>query len=154
MLFKSRGRIASQVRILWGDRSQEPWILATNLPEVSGWEYAQRMWQEESFRDLKSYGWQLEDTQFDAPDRLARLWIMLVTTYVWLVFWGDDLEQQGLTHPRTARPDGTLVRRLSLFQEGLLAFENHFCPLRIQCRPLSPARGVGGPNQRLPKNQR
>lgn len=131
LIFSTQGRVPSEVRVLWGDKAQEPWVLVTNDPRLDGWEYAQRMWQEESFRDLKSYGWQLEDNRFDDPARLARLWIILVVTYVWLILWGDALERQGLTQPRTLRPDGSLVRRWSLFREGLHAFEEHFCPLRL-----------------------
>lgn len=123
LVFKTAGRIPAQVRVLWGVDSKEPWALVTNDPAVSGWEYAQRIWEEESFRDLKSYGWQLEQNCFDDPDRLAQLWLILVVAYVWLVFWGHQLELQGATQFGKILPDGSYVRRWSLFREGLHAFE-------------------------------
>lgn len=130
LVFKSQA-VPAQVRVLWGHQAKEPWGLVTNDDTISGWEYGQRMWQEESFRDLKSYGWQLEETQFTEPDRLARLWIILVVAYVWLILWGRELEQRGLTQPPSRREDGRLVRRWSLFREGLHAFEEFICQLRI-----------------------
>jgi hypothetical protein len=60
IVFKQRGRIPGHVRVLWGQRAQDRWALVTNDPTLTGWEYAQRMWIEEAFRDLKSHGWQLE----------------------------------------------------------------------------------------------
>jgi hypothetical protein len=49
--------------------------LHTNDPALTGWEYAQRMWIEAAFRDLKSHGWQVEQALCADPDRMARLWI-------------------------------------------------------------------------------
>jgi hypothetical protein len=41
-VFKKRGRIPAQVRVLWGHHAQDRWALVTNAPLVGG-EYAQRM---------------------------------------------------------------------------------------------------------------
>lgn len=128
LVFKTRGRIPANVRVLWGTEAQEPWSLVTNDPSLTGWEYAQRVWIEEAFRDLKSHGWQLCDTRFTDPDRLAKLWFLLVLAYAWLLFWGKALEDAGLTEPKKRLPNGSLVRRLSLFTEGLYAFEQSFHP--------------------------
>ncbi len=55
--------------------------MVTSDPYLTGWEYAQRMWIEEAFRDLKSHGWQVEDSDLTDPERMARLWIILVVAY-------------------------------------------------------------------------
>jgi hypothetical protein len=60
----------------------------TNDPALSGWEYAQRMWIEQAFRDLKSHGWQVESACVSDPQRMARLWILLVVAYAWMLLLG------------------------------------------------------------------
>lgn len=121
-VFKKRGRIAGHVRVLWGEQAQERWALVTNDPTLTGWEYAQRMWIEAAFRDLKSHGWQVEHTHCDIPDRMARLWILLVVAYGWMLVLGTAVVTVfGGAAPKR-RPDGSWVRRWSLFREGRQAF--------------------------------
>jgi hypothetical protein len=92
LVFKHRGRIPAHVCVLWADHARQAWALVTNDPHLSGWEYAQRMWIEEAFRDLKSHGWQLEDATLVCPERMAHLWVILVVTYAWLLLWGSALD--------------------------------------------------------------
>jgi hypothetical protein len=110
------------VRVIWREGGQEPWALVTNDPLLTGWEYAERMWIEEAFRDLKSYGWDVEQASLDAPERMSRLWIILIVAYAWMLLWGAVLEAAGQTYPLKRRKDGTWVRRWSLFREGRQAF--------------------------------
>jgi len=118
LVFKKRGRIAGHVRVLWGEHAQERWALVTNDPRLTGWEYAQRMWIEEAFRDLKSHGWQLEATTLTDPQRMTHLWIFLVVAYAWMLLLGAAVLAQGYAaYPKRCQ-DGTLVRRWSLFREG------------------------------------
>lgn len=124
-VFKKRGQIPAHVRVLWRPNSQEPWALVTNDPALSGWEYAQRMWIEEAFRDLKSHGWDCEQAALTDPHRVARLWILLVVAYAWMLLWGCYAQAHGLTQPTKRRKDGSRVRSISLFQEGRCAFLNH-----------------------------
>ena len=121
-VFKKRGHIPAHVRVLWGEAAQDRWALVTNDPALTGWEYAQRMWIEQAFRDLKSHGWQLESAALTDPDRLARLWIVLVVAYAWMLLWGAALVAQGATAKLKRCPDGSFVRRWSLFREGWQAF--------------------------------
>ena len=130
LVFKKRGRVPGHVRVVWGYQAKEAWALATNDPALSGWEYAQRMWIEEAFRDLKSHGWQLEQALLDCPERMERLWILLVVAYAWLLIWGKQLELAGLTAGPKRLTDGTWVRRYSLFREGRQAFLTYSTPLR------------------------
>ena len=121
-VFKKRGRIPAHVRVLWAAHAQDKWALVTNDPTLSGWEYAQRMWLEEAFRDLKSFGWQLEEAWLESPPRIAHLLIVLVVAYGWLLLWGHALEIQQATARPKKRKDGSSVRRWSLFREGRQAF--------------------------------
>lgn len=118
-VFKQRGRIAGHVRVLWGQQAQERWALVTNDERLTGWEYAQRAWIEPAFRDLKSHGWQVEQACLADPQRMSHLWILLVVAYVWMLVLGAALDQ---TTALRRRPDGTFVRRWSLFREGRHAF--------------------------------
>jgi hypothetical protein len=122
LVFKKRGRVPSHVRVLWGNHSKDKWALVTNDPTLTGWEYAQRMWIEAAFRDLKSHGWQLEQADLSDPLRVAHLWIFLVVAYGWMLLLGAALFAQGLTASLKRKADGSFVRRWSLFREGRQAF--------------------------------
>jgi hypothetical protein len=122
LVFKKRGRIPAHVRVIWRQGGQEPWALVTNDPSLSGWEYGLRMWIEEAFRDLKSQGWNLEQASLACPERMERLWMILVVAYAWMLIWGAQLEAQGLTSSLKRRKDGSVVRTWSLFREGRQAF--------------------------------
>lgn len=122
LVFKQRGRIPAHVRVLWGHDAHERWALVTNDPALTGWEYAQRMWIEQAFRDLKSHGWQVEAAAITDPDRMACLWIVLVVAYTWMLLLGAAVVAQGLSLPLRRRPDGSFIRRWSLFREGRQAF--------------------------------
>lgn len=122
LVFKQRGHIPGHVRVLWGTHAQDRWSLVTNDPTLNGWEYAQRMWIEEAFRDLKSHGWQIEQALSHPPERMARLWILLVVAYAWMLFFGAAVVATSGGIALKRRPDGSYVRRWSLFREGRLAF--------------------------------
>ena len=124
-VFKQRGRVPAHVRVLWGRDAQERWALVTNDPKLTGWEYAQRMWIEEAFRDLKSHGWQVEQTQFTCPERMERLWILLVVAYTWLLIWGQAVVSTKQHIGLKRQKDGSYIRRWSLFREGWLAFKRY-----------------------------
>lgn len=122
VVFKQRGRVPAHVRVLWGEHAQERWALVTNDPTLTGWEYAQRMWIEEAFRDLKSHGWQVESVALPSAERIERLWIILVVAYTWMLLWGQALAARNQTARLKRRPDGSYGRRWSLFREGRQAF--------------------------------
>lgn len=121
-VFKKRGRIPAQVRVIWGETAQERWSLVTNDPTLTGWEYAQRMWIEEAFRDLKSHGWQVEDAALSDPERMTHLWIFLVVAYAWMLLLGQAVVASGAGARPRRRADGTQVRRWSIFREGRQAY--------------------------------
>ena len=126
-VFKNRGRIPAHVRVLWGAGAHEPWALVTNDERLTGWEYAQRFWIEESFRDLKSHGWQVEQAALRCPQRLERLWILLVVAYTWLLLWGCALTDARRRCLKRGK-DGSRLARWSFFRLGwqdFIAYSSH-----------------------------
>lgn len=122
LVFKRHGRVPAHVRVLWAEDATEPWALVTNDARLSGWEYAQRNWIEQAFRDLKSQGWQVEKVLVTCPHRLSQLWIILVVAYGWMLLWGISLQAAGLTLAKKRTATGGRVRQWSLFREGRMAF--------------------------------
>ena len=111
-LQKARTHSRSCARFV-GRKACDRWALVTNDPRRRR-EYAQRMWIEEAFRDLKSHGWQVEASSLTDPERMARLWIVLVVAYAWLLLLGRAVAARSRRSAQ-APPDGTSVRRWSLF---------------------------------------
>ncbi len=105
------------VLIYWQKGEQQPWCLATNLPDASLTlrYYRRRMWIEEMFGDFKKHGFDLENTMLRNSPRLSRLTLAVAFLYVWLLSVGDRTIRTGLRHfvDRKDRRD------LSLFQIGL-----------------------------------
>lgn len=122
LIFKQRGRIPAHARALWRDGYDEPWALVTNDPRLTGYEYAQRNWQEQSFRDLKSGGWQWAHSRVWHPERMARLMMILVVAYGWVIGLGCYAVHHQRVRGLIRRPDGTSRRQWSLFKEGLQFF--------------------------------
>ncbi len=126
LIFKKRGRIPAYARAVWSDGYNEPWALVTNDEQLTGLEYAQRNWQEQCFRDLKSGGWQWSTSQVRRPDRMARFMMILVVAYAWVLGLGSyAVHWQRTRH--LIQPTGETFRRRqwSLFKEGLQLFTDY-----------------------------
>ena len=121
-VFKKRGRIPAHVRAIWDDGCAAPWILVTNDPSLSGREYGRRNWQEQSFRDLKSGGWNWSRSFVRCPQRMTRLIAILVIAYAWTLSMGCRAVEQGQVRSLTRCKKGELRRQWSLFKEGLQYF--------------------------------
>jgi len=100
----------------WAHGEDDPWLLATNLPDRQSARrvYAQRMWVEEMFGDLKDHGFDLEATHLRHFLRLSRLTLAICLLYVWLVLRGQRVIQTG----QRAWVDRRERRDLSLFRIG------------------------------------
>lgn len=106
-------------------------------------EYAQRMDIDESFRDDKSGGFDLEHTRLQHPERLERLLLAVALATLWCHELGEQVLAQGETARREIDPGAK--RELSLFQLGLRwlkrclaqglarlpAFIAHLSPLKL-----------------------
>src|SRR5271157_377161 len=101
----------------WEVGEEEPWCLATNLPDrmTALKDYRRRMWTEEFHGDIKKHGFDLESTMLQNFLKLSRLTLAVAFLYVWLVSIGGDIIHQGLRH-LVDRHDR---RDLSIFQIGL-----------------------------------
>jgi len=101
----------------WRVGENEPWCLATNLPDkqMALHAYARRMWIEEMFGDMKKHGFDLENTMLRYADRLSRLTLAIALLYVWMISTGTHTIKDGLRH-LVDRKDR---RDLSIFQIGL-----------------------------------
>jgi hypothetical protein len=77
--------------------------------------YAVRMWIEETFRDLKSYGFHLEQTGLQHVHRIDRLVLILVLACWWVMNLGRWLDRMGLRRHVDRAKHG----KLSVFQLGL-----------------------------------
>lgn len=121
-IFKQRGRLPAQARAVWSDGYDEPWALVTNHAPLTGYEYARRNWQEQSFRDLKSHGWQWESSGTHLPAHMERLMVLLVVAYAWALALGGHAVARGRARPLQRHSDGRCRRHWSLFKEGLAFF--------------------------------
>jgi Transposase DDE domain len=82
------------------DGHPEPWIIAMDDPATleSTRDYANRWCIEPLFSDFKSRGFQLEDTQLQAADRISRLVLIMTLALYWTVSTGhhDAIENNAL----------------------------------------------------------
>ena len=120
-LFKCASRyVRSHVFVAWQQGQREPWCLATNDRTVESHTYAKRMWQELSFKDLKSAGWQWQNSQLHDPQRASRLLLALTLAYAWIMTQGTFvLHSQQLIRDIC---DGQ-TQRYSPFRAGLRFFK-------------------------------
>lgn len=135
LAFKKRGRIPATAHAIWSEGYAQPWALVTNDPQLTGFEYAHRNWQDQSFRDLKSGGWQWGTTRVRKPDHLERLLVILVLAYAWVLAIGAFAVQTAHAQKLVKRADGTLRRHWSLFKEGLQCF-SELVQRKTVCLPL------------------
>jgi hypothetical protein len=87
-LFTAHRTVDCEVHIIWDAEQSEPWCLATSLSGLTGSEYAFRIWQEESFRDLKSGGWQWQNNLIRNPQIMDRFLLPMALAYAWCVSLG------------------------------------------------------------------
>jgi hypothetical protein len=88
-----------QLAVVWDAEADEPWILIGDLPahRLPGI-YLKRWRIESTFRDLKSYGFDLEASRIEDPERFDRLLLILALSYGWAVRVGHWLDQTGQRH--------------------------------------------------------
>lgn len=120
-LFGNQHRVSGYIRLIWLPDQPEAWCIFVNEKHLTARHYALRWWQEESFKDLKSAGWQLESSQLRCPRRLERLLFVMAVAYAWTLSLGTLLE---LADPLTQAlvADRDEFKRMSLFRLGLRWF--------------------------------
>jgi hypothetical protein len=117
VLFSRNHAIKGSLHLVWEVGQREGWCLFTNVPALEASRYALRWWQEESFRDLKSGGWQWEASRLRCPARMERLLLILSVTYAWALALGVQVQRDpAATDPRVRRDD---LQRYGVFRLGL-----------------------------------
>jgi len=132
-IFKQRGQIPAYAHNIWETGYNEPWALVTNDPALTGFEYACRNWQEQSFRDLKSGGWQWGRSHVWVPAHARRLLILLVLAYGWIIALGSFAFATHQQARLKTFADGRVERRYSIFREGLFYFDRLFFVTQLIC---------------------
>lgn len=99
----------------WSSNQAYPRFWSVDLPaDPAAWRRGRkRFWIEPTFRDWKSYGFDLESTQIEDPKRLEVLILGMAVTTLWMIHIGSWLTHHGHhTHlDRTHYPDYSLFRR-------------------------------------------
>lgn len=116
----------------WGSQHLEPWFILTDLPpeNASAAWYAMRSWIEDAFKDIKSDGWQWQNTRMNNPTRAARLWLALAVASLWVISLGGladlslpdpVLSNLPLNHiARITKKHPSRLRIHSCFAQGLI----------------------------------
>ena len=103
-------------------QAKEPWILVTNLMDVSPQEivrlYKRRMWIEGSFRDWKNrdWGFGMQKVRLSQADRYNRLFAVLALANFLLMAFGAIAENLG--YARTLRANTENSRVMTLLRIG------------------------------------
>ncbi len=100
--------LTTNVVAVWRAEDKDPWLLLTDLPATPArcTEYRRRMWQEEGFRDWKSFGWNWQKSRVRVPERVDRLLLILALATLWMAVLAQHIIRRGyrpLLEPRTAR---------------------------------------------------
>jgi hypothetical protein len=116
------------------------------LEETLYW-YKRRFWIEPMFRDDKSMGFNLQDSQVRDPARMTRLLLVVCLSYLWIMFLGCMAVIFGGVRliDRTDRRDCSLFTYGLRWLRRLLKTDAYisvrFCPYLFLHLPE--ARGVG-----------
>lgn len=123
-----------RVLVKWPHRFQEPWCLITNSPYVTAAHYAMRAWEEQSFRDLKSGGWQWQRSRVWNPQHAQRLVLAMSIAYAFVLSVGTKAIRSGRqTMSQLTRGHS---RHFSVFRLGLRYLSQLLSAARPQPPPL------------------
>lgn len=127
--------------VVWEAGQAEPWIVATTLPPQQigvAW-YGMRVWVEQGFRALKSFGWQWERTRRTDPDRVGRHLLVLAVATLWGLAHGTRAEEAEALGRAPANlrvcpttPPPMAPRHRSVFARGVFQFRWQL----LRCRRL------------------
>jgi hypothetical protein len=134
-LFARDHAVSGRICLIWEVGQREAWCLFTNLRQLDGGRYGLRWWQEESFKDLKSGGWQWQHSRIACPERMARLLLAMAVAYGWMLSLGSQLgDQPPAVQRQVATADD--FQRYSLFRLGLRWFKRCIFSLRRPPLPV------------------
>jgi hypothetical protein len=117
-VFKKAGWLPAIAHVIWDLPYVQAWCLVTNCPAISGRLYARRYWQEASFRDLKSDGWQWQASHIFTPHHANALVLVLTVAYAFVLSLGT------LVFEEPALAARVFDKRFSLFRHGLRLWDD------------------------------
>jgi hypothetical protein len=137
------------VAVIWDESEQASMYLVTcfELLEETRYWYKRRFWVEPMFRDDKSMGFNLQNSQLRDPDRTMRLLLVVCLSYLRIMFLGCMAVIFGAVRfiDRTDRRDCSLftygLRWLRRLLKTNAYIPVRFCPYLFLYLPQ--ARGVG-----------
>jgi len=130
-IFKKAGWLPARIHVFWKTAYDEPWCLITNSPGLVAERYAHRAWQEQSFRDLKSGGWQWQQSQVRIPHHADLLVLVLALAYAWMLTLGLLIEHAPLSIQRAIWRGSRCP--YSLYRKGLRYFLHLFEARKLIC---------------------
>jgi hypothetical protein len=139
-VFKKGGWVSVHIHLIWKRSMTEPWCIVTNAPQAPAAWYVARMWQDESFRDLKGGGWQWQRSQVRKPDHAERLILALALAYAWTLSLGTRAIRAGksvMHHITRGRRHTFSVFRLGLRYLSHLKRSHQSIPMTLFFRPDS-----------------
>lgn len=118
-IFVTKGQVTGYIRAIWDEGCKGPLIVATSDPEATGEEYAQRAWIEQTFRDMKSYGWNMEDCRVIKAEHMSKFLCILVMALGMIMALGSLAIKKGKARKLYKKPNGEYRSHNSLFRIGL-----------------------------------
>ena len=122
---KQKGFVSFNVACKWkrkilGVAPKEGWFIITNVETLeSAAAYKRRFHIEEMFRDFKSGGYNLEDTNVSS-ERLMSLILLIAIAYTSATIQGQKIKRKGIQkYVGRVKEDGRTQRRHSSFYIGL-----------------------------------
>lgn len=116
LAFKKAGWLRCRALGYWKVGAKEPWLLVTNCPEARIDDYRVRMWEESAFRDLKSNGFNWQQSRVRKPEHANLLWLVMAVAYAWAIGLGTQALSKPSLWRQVARGNNS---RTSVFQVGL-----------------------------------
>ena len=105
--------------------SEDTWYLATNMNSRNAViEYKKRFDIEEMFRDLKSCGFNMENTWAENIKYFENLYLCLCIAYTWMIILGADCSKNKKSNiiGATKKIKNKVIRIYSLFSSGITWF--------------------------------
>lgn len=127
-VFRKAGWQWRSIWVVWEMGYAQPWCLVSHCDRVAPSLYAWRFRQEVSFRDLKSDGFDWQQSQVWQPAHTERLLFLLALALFWTLAMGTIVLH---LYPLTKRQ-----QRFSLFRLGLDALFARFRSLKPTCLEL------------------
>jgi hypothetical protein len=118
--FKKAGWLPCHAYWCWEPGHKESWLLLSNDPSLSAWQYGLRMWIELGIRDCKSSGWNWQQSRTTNPDPCWLQWFLMSVASFYVCAIGTWLSQEAKLRLSLGLSRGeTLRNRRSVFRLGL-----------------------------------